>query len=277
MKVDALIPLAVDLAVIVLLAGLGLLLVRFASRRIVERADSASDQPEERRKQLKTLVQVVRWIVQVSIISVALLMILGNFVDITPLLASVGVVGLAVSLGAQTLIKDLLGGLLVLLEGQYTVGDVIKVGDVSGSVERLTLRATYVRDISGNLHVVPNGEVRIVANVTKDWSRAMVDIGVAYEEDLERVLCVLSDVADAFAQDPEYGLQLLEPPAVLGPLSLGDWAVNVRVMVKTQAGKQWGVALELRKRILSACEREGVTLPYPRQEVWLRTLADGEG
>jgi len=272
MTVDELISLAIDLAIIVLLAGLGLVAVHWFSQRIVARAGSDGDRPDERRKQVETLVQVLRWIAQIAIVSVALLMILSNFVDITPLLASVGVVGLAVSLGAQTLIKDFIGGLLVLLEGQYTVGDVIKVGDVAGAVERLTLRATYVRDIDGNLHVLPNGEVRTVANVTKEWSRAMVNIGVAYEEDLERVLGVLSDTANSFAKDPDFEPQLLEAPTVLGPLSLGDWAVNVRVMVKTKPGQQWGVAMELRKRVLAACEREGITLPYPRQEVLLRSV-----
>jgi small-conductance mechanosensitive channel len=109
-----------------------------------------------------------------------------------------------------------------------------------------------------------------VSNVTKDWSRALVDIGVAYEEDLDRVLAVLEEAVAAFADDPDFGPQLLERPKVLGPLSLGDWAITVRVMVKTQPGKQWGVAQALRKRILSVCDGAGITLPYPRQEVWIR-------
>ncbi|MDH4137719.1 MAG: mechanosensitive ion channel, partial [Anaerolineae bacterium] len=117
---------------------------------------------------------------------------------------------------------------------------------------------------------------RIVANQTKEWSRALVDVGVAYEEDLDRALRVLGETAEAFAQDPDIGPQLLEPPQVLGPLSLGDWAITVRVMVKTQPGNHWGVARELRKRLLAACEREDITLPYPRQEVLVRTL-ESEG
>jgi len=170
----------------------------------------------------------------------------------------------------------LIGGVLILLENQYAVGDSIQVGTVSGVVERITLRATYVRAIDGYLYVVPNGEVRIVANQTKEWSRALVDVGVAYEEDLDRALRVLTEAGEAFAQDPDIGPQLLEPPQVLGPLSLGDWAITVRAMVKTQPGKHWGVARELRKRILAACEREGITLPYPRQEVLVRSLeSDG--
>ncbi len=141
---------------------------------------------------------------------------------------------------------------------------------------RITLRATYVRDINGHLHIVPNGEVRIVSNQTKEWSRALVDVGVAYEEDLDRALHVLEGVAAAFAQDPAFEPQLLEPPQVVGPVSLGDWAITVRVMVKTQPGKQWGVARELQKRILATCEREDITLPYPRQEVWGRDFGHGD-
>jgi small-conductance mechanosensitive channel len=264
-------------ALIIAVAALGLIIVQFLSGRALRILRSKEPLHEARRQQMVTLVQILRWGADVLIVGCALLMLLSTFgVDITPLLASVGVAGLAVSLGAQTLIKDLIGGVLILAENQYAVGDTIQMGDVSGQVERITLRATYVRAIDGYLHVVPNGEVRIVANQTKEWSRALVDVGVAYEEDLDRALRVLTETAEAFAQDPDIGPQLLEPPQVLGPLSLGDWAVTVRVMVNTQPGKHWGVARELRKRILAACEREGITLPYPRQEVLVRSL-DSDG
>lgn len=274
MNSKELIALAVDAAMVVVLAILGWVTVQFVSRQMLRRIRADDAGKADRKKQLETLIQLGRWIANVAIISVALLMFLGNFVDIAPLLASLGAVGLAVSLGTQTLIKDFIGGLFILLEGQYSIGDVIQVGDVSGVVERLTLRTTHVRDIGGKLHIVPNGEVRIVSNVTRDWSRALVDIGVAYEENLDRVIAVLEDVGETFSNDPDYGPLLLGRPEVLGPLSLGDWAITVRMMVKTEAGKQWGVALELRRRILAACEREDIELPYPRQEVWLRKLGD---
>jgi small conductance mechanosensitive channel len=217
---------------------------------------------------------VGRWAAQTIVVVIALLTILGNFMDVAPLLASVGVVGLALGLGAQTLVKDFIGGAFILIENQYSVGDVVKLGDISGSVEKITLRTTHVRSINGNLNIVPNGEVRVVSNVTREWSRAMVDLGVAYEEDRERVRAVLQGAVDELVEHPEYGPQLLERPKVLYPLSLGDWAVGARVMVKTPAGKQWGVAMELRKRLLAACERENVVLPYPRQEVVTRPPAD---
>jgi small-conductance mechanosensitive channel len=277
MTLDRLTPPLISSALIIALASLGLAVVQFLGKRIIRVLQSQEPLREARRQQMVTLVQILRWGARVLIVGSALLMLLSTFgVDITPLLASVGVAGLAVSLGAQTLIKDLIGGFLILAENQYAVGDSIQVGTVSGQVERITLRATYVRAIDGYLYVVPNGEVRIVANQTKEWSRALVDVGVAYEEDLDRALRVLVETAEAFAQDSDIGSQLLEPPQVLGPLSLGDWAITVRVMVKTQPGKHWGVARELRKRLLAACEREGITLPYPRQEVLVRRLeSDG--
>jgi small-conductance mechanosensitive channel len=259
---------------ILALMALGLVIVQLISRRVLKGVRGMKHIQEARRQQLVTLVQILRWVADIVIAVIALLMLLRTFgVDITPLLASVGVAGLAVSLGAQTLIKDLIGGILILLENQYVVGDTIKVGDVSGAVERLTLRATYIRDINGLLYVIPNGDVRIVGNMTKEWSRALVDIGVAYEEDMDQVLHVLGKAAGAFVEDPEFGPQLLEPPQVLGPLSLGDWAFTVRFMVKTQPGKQWAVARELRKYVLAACEQENITLPYPRQEVLIGSLS----
>jgi small conductance mechanosensitive channel len=270
MSLDELTSPLISSVLVVVLAALGLMFVQFLTKRVHRIVRSVETIHEERRQQIDTIVHIFRWGTGVLIVMAALLMLLSSFVDIAPLLASLGVAGLAVSLGAQTLIKDLIGGFLILVENQYAVGDVIQAGDVSGTVERLTLRATYVRDIDGRLHVVPNGEVRIVSNLTKDWSRALVDVGVAYEEDLDRVLRILEGVAQAFAEDADFGSYLLEPPQVLGPLSLGDWAITVRVLVKTQPGEQWGVARELQKRILATCEREGITLPYPRQEVWVR-------
>jgi small conductance mechanosensitive channel len=262
----------VSVLLIIVLMTVGLIAVRILAKRIPRLLKNSDHIPATRRQQLLTLAQVVRWGADVLIVGIGLMMLLSTVgINIVPLLTSVGVAGLAVSLGAQTLIKDLIGGLLILAENQYIVGDSIQVGDVSGVVERLTLRVTQVRDVRGHLHIIPNGDVRTVGNMTRDWSRALVDVGVAYEEDIERALRVLEAAAAAFAANPTVEPDLLEPPQVLGPLSLGDWAFTVRVMVKTKAGKQWQVARELQKWILQACEREGVSLPYPRQEVWVRS------
>jgi small-conductance mechanosensitive channel len=250
---------------------LALAAVQLIARRSVRSVQSMQRVDEPRRQQLVTIAQTVKWTVNVVIVGAAVLTLLSTFgMDITPLLASAGVAGLAVSLGAQTLIKDFIGGVLILLENLYVVGDTIQVGNVTGQVEQITLRTTHVRELDGDLFIVPNGEVRILANQTKEWSRAMVEVGVAYEEDLDRALSVLRESATAFVQDTAIASNVLEAPQVMGPVSLGDWAATMRVMVKTKPGKQWEVAREWRKFILAACDREGIALPYPRQEIWVR-------
>ena len=256
---------------IVVLTALGLAAVHLLSRRAIAWAGIVQGIRESRRQQLVTLTHIIQWTLAVLLVGSGVLMLLGTFgIDITPLLASVGVAGLAISLGAQRLIKDLIGGVLVIVENQYAVGDVITVGSVSGEVERITLRTTQVRALNGDLHIVPNGEVRVLANRTKGWSRVLIEVGVAYEENLEHALAVLESSAQAFSQTAAFEASLLEPPRVLGPVSLGDSAAILRVEVKTQPGKQWEMGRELRKFILEACEREGLVLPYPRQEVWVR-------
>ena len=259
-----------------LIAGLtlvGLTLVGFIGKRALGFAHAIKHVREARRQQLVTLIQILQWGLGLLIAGSALLMLMSTFgVDITPLLASAGIAGLAVSLGAQTLIKDLIGGILILVENQYAVGDSIRLKDVSGQVERITLRTTHVRDLNGNLHMVPNGDVRIVSNMTRGWSRAIVDVGVAYEEDLDRVIAILEEVAVRFADDPALGPQLQDRPQVMGPISLGDWAITMRVMAKTQPGKQWAVGRELRKWVNATLAQEGIEMPYPRQEVLVRGL-----
>lgn len=263
-------------ATIVGLAVMGVITIHLASRRALGWAQGLDRLAGGRRQQLVTLIQITRWLANIGLLVAAVMMLLSTFgIDITPLLASVGVAGLAVSLGAQSLIKDLIGGVLILVENQFAVGDTIQVGSASGAVEQITLRTTRLRAVNGDLYVVPNGEVRILANQTRDWSRVQVDLGVAYEQDLDRVLQVLESSVAGFAEAPEMGSRLLEPPSVLGIVSLGDSAAIVRVAVKTQPGEQWAVGRELRRFLLAVCEREGVELPYPRQEVWVHGPAEG--
>ena len=273
MSTDEWSSLLVTSALILALAGLGWALVQLLTRRAIHVAQITKYLSEGRRQQTITLVHILQWTAHIVIGAAAVLMLLSTFgVDITPLLASAGVAGLAVSLGAQTLIKDLIGGMFILVENQYTVGDAIQVGGVSGEVERLTLRTTHVRDVNGHLHIVPNGEVRVVANMTRDWSRALVDVSIGYEEDLDRVLSILQQLAEAFAHDDAFGPDLLERPEVVGPLTLTDWAITVRLQVKTQPGKQWAVARELQRRIHTTLAQAGIATPYPRQDVRVRHL-----
>ena len=271
MDQNELVRLLASVVLIVAVTALGLYIVRLVRKRLLAWTTVVDAVRDPRRKQLTTIIQLLHWIVVVALVLSAVLTLLATFgIDITPLLASAGVAALAVSLGAQTVIKDFIGGLLIILENQYAVGDFISVAGVEGRVEHITLRATQVRGLNGDLHIVPNGEVRVLTNKTRGWSRVMLDVGVAYEEEMDRALSVLEAASEAFAQDPAFALDVLEPPEVLGPVGLGDSAVIIRIAVKISPGKQWEIGRALRKEVLAACEREGVELPYPRQEVWVR-------
>ena len=245
--------------------------LRVLSARL-EKLIAGAAPTEDEAQRARTLTRVSRSTALVTIAITAGLMIMRELgLDIAPLIAGASVIGVAVGLGAQSLISDVIGGFFILLEDQFAVGDSIQVGNIAGGVEKMTLRATFLRDLEGTLHVVPNGEMRIVSNRTKDWSRAVVDLGVAYEEDIGRVVAALGEIGHDFYQGEEFAPLLLEEPMVTGVEALGDWTVTVRIMVKTKPGKQWDVARELRRRIKETFEQEGIEMPYPRQEVLMRS------
>lgn len=251
---------------IALIASRGL---RLAARQVERRLGKTTADPE-RLGRLNTLVQAGRSVLSVLILLVAALMALQTVgVQIGPVLAAAGVAGLALSLGAQTLIKDFIGGILILLENQFKVGDVITVGEVDGVVERITLRATYLRNVEGRQHIIPNGEMRIISNQTKDWSRAVVEFNVPFDSDFERVRRALEASGQRVQADEALKAYLLEPPQALGWIGFKEWAAQVRVLVKTVPGKQWDVAMALRKHALEALRAEGVPVALPVQEVRL--------
>ena len=262
-----LVAVALRLGVIGLLAFLAWRGLQLAVDQ-VERRLEQPDARAEQRDRLKTLAHVGRDVGYALILTVAGLMALQTLgVNIAPLLAGAGVVGLALSLGAQTLIRDFIGGILILVENQFTIGDTVQVGGVTGNVERITLRATYLRDMEGRLHVVPNGDIRMVSNLTVGWARAVVDLNVDYRADMARVLRVLEDAARAAQEDESIQADLLEPPQVLGWVGLKEWAVQVRLMAKTAPGKQWGVAMVLRRYAVEALQAAGIGVALPIQEV----------
>ena len=255
------------LALIVLLALLAHWGVRLAVRQLARRLERTIADPE-RVARLKTFLFAGRSLASALIVIIAGLTALRVLdIDIGPVLAGAGLVGLALSLGAQTLIRDYIGGLLILLENQFRVGDVIQVGDKTGSVERITLRATHLRDIEGRLHLIPHGEMRILSNVTKDWARAVVDLNVAFDADFGKVIRALEAAARRAQEDETIKADLLEPPEALGWIGFKDWAVQVRIMARTRPGKQWGVMMVLRQYAVEALHAEGVKVALPTQKV----------
>jgi small-conductance mechanosensitive channel len=215
---------------------------------------------------LKTLVHAGRSIGRVFILLVVLLMILHELgINITPVLASAGVVGLAFSLGAQTVIKDFLGGVIILTENQFTIGDIITVGQLTGTVERITLRATFLRDSEGKLNLIPNGDFRTVSNLTTQWAQVVVTFNLDYEVDMERAMQALEDAICLVQSDEEIASTILESPYALGWTGFTDWAVQMQIMGKTQPGKQWSVARALRRVGLESLHKEGIRVAIPRQ------------
>jgi small-conductance mechanosensitive channel len=259
------------LRVVFIVAG-GLLLGRVltgALTRFERTVEAASDNGQaERRKRARTLAGVLRGLGLAAIAVAASLMVLAEFgVDIAPLLAGAGILGLALGLGAQSLVRDLMGGFFILVEEQFHVGDVVAIGAISGTVERMTLRATYLRDLDGALHLIPNGEVRIVSNLTRGWSRAVVDVTVASQVDTGKLMALLEDVCRLAAADASLAALLPEPPAVLGVEALDAAAVRVRLIAKTAPGKQWEAGRLLRLRVKERLDAEGIMETLPKQVI----------
>lgn len=242
-----------------------------AMLRRLERSAAAADPStitlQEQR--VATLLGLVRSVGLVVIVVITLFMVLTALgFEIGPLLAGAGVIGLAISFGAQSLVRDIISGLFILFENQFAVGDVIRVGDVSGKVESITLRIVVMRDVHGTVHIVPNGEITRVSNLTRSFSRAVLEIGVAYREDVDRVMDVMREVGQELFEDPEWSPLLVEPPTVPGIESFGDSAVNIRMLATTLPLKQWDVARELRRRLKRRFDEVGIEIPFPHSTLY---------
>ena len=211
-----------------------------------------------------------------SIVSVIVFSIVGFMViaqlgyNIAPLIASAGIIGVALGFGAQSVVKDFLSGIFLILEDQYGVGDTVDVGAASGTVEAVGLRVTRLRDVNGTVWYVRNGELLAVGNMSQNWARTVLDIPVAFSEDLTRVREILREVAHAVWEDPEYRPEILEEPEVWGVERWDPDGVVVRVVVKTAPQQQWSVARELRERIKDRFDAEGIEIPLPQRMVWHR-------
>ena len=242
-------------------------LTRFFKRKI----------PEDRmltRKRTLTFNSVIsNLVIVVAFIAAALIVAEQLGISVTPLLAGAGVAGIVVGFGAQNLIKDLINGVFILFEQWYQVDDVVTVAGITGSVERFNLRTTVLRDIEGTVHYIPNGEISMLGNRTQLWSRAVVDVGVHYDEDLDRVVGVLEEIFDEIMNDKKYKKMILERPSILGDdgiSELGDSAIIFKLVCKVKPGEQWNIARQLRKRIKDKFDEVGIEIPYPCTNIYMR-------
>lgn len=269
--------LRVALIAVVALVAWGFLrvAVRVSTRGLIERraleADAATMPPVEVERRVNTIGRLVTRIGGAVIAVIAVLMALGEFsIDVGPAVAGLGVVGIAVGFGAQTLIRDWLAGIFVVLENQYSEGDVVRIGGVDGVVESFSLRRTTLRDLDGTVHSVPNGHITVASNMTRLWSRVNLDIGVAYDTDIDAATELIDRVGEEMQADETWGPRLLEAPKVMRVNALADSAVTLKVLGQVRAAEQWAVAGELRKRILAAFSSGGVEIPFPHQVIVTR-------
>ena len=277
---DDILPIVLILVVALIAIRLARLSVRGIVKALLDREASEGTAQElsavELKKRMDTLDSLGGRTLQSFIVVIAGLMILGQLgLDIGPAIAGLGVVGIAVGFGAQSLVKDYLNGALILIENQFGKGDVIRAAGVAGSVEDFTLRRTTLRDLDGVVHTIPNGEIRVASNLTRVWSRINQDVTVAYGTDIDRAIEVVDNVGREMAGDPAWKRRVLEAPRVERVEALSEYGVTLKILGTVRAADQWSAGGDFRKRLLAAFKTHGIEIPRPQRVVLARDPRDG--
>jgi len=240
--------------------------------RLLKESRESDEPPSESSKRVETLIRLIRQAARIGIWLTVLLIILKEIgVDIRPILASAGILGLAIGFGAQNLVRDFISGFFFILENQVRVGDVAIINGTGGLVEQINFRTIVLRDLAGVVHVFPNGTVNTLSNMTNDWSAYVFEIGVAYKENTDKVVEVMKKVGAELKKDPLNGVLMLDEPEIFGVEKFADSAVNIKGRIKTKPIKQWQVGREYLRRIKLAFDDAGIEIPFPH-----RTLYFGE-
>ena len=230
----------------------------------------------ENAKRTKTLSDMLQNVASLAIVVIAGLTVLQELqVNIMPILTGAGILGLAVGFGAQTLVKDVISGFFLILENQVRVGDVAQINGTGGMVEAINLRTIVLRDQGGVVHIFPCGSITTLANLSKDYSFALLDVDVSYKHDTDEVVAVMVQTADALRKDSVFGPMTLEPLDVVGVERFGESSVTIRVRMKTLPLQQWSIAREYRRRLKKAFDASGIEIPFPQREVTVRHLYEG--
>lgn len=268
-------PNALRIVLILALAWLVSRVIRSLIKRIERLADDGDpNHTSELEKRAQTISRILRQASAVLLWSVTIMLVLGELgVDLKPILAGAGILGLAVGFGAQALVKDVITGFFILLENQIRVGDTVTAAGCTGAVEAVNLRTTVLRDADGKTHIIPNSAITVVTNSTRDWSRALLDVGVAYKEDTDRCLAVLRQVGTSMENDPAFSRMLLGAFEYPGVQDLGSSAVVLRVVVKTRSQDGAVVLRELRRRVKKTFDEAGIEIPFPH----IKVVRDSEG
>lgn len=263
----------------IILITVGMLFLFSLLHRVVERFrrlyESRLFGPTEL-KRADTLTQVIRDLARVVILGVGGMMVLSEVgVDLKPLLAAAGLGGLAIGFGAQSLVKDVISGFFILLEDSVRVGDVVEIAGVGGLVEEVKLRTIVLRDESGSVHVIPNGNINTVKNMTQLYSYYVFNIGVAYRENVDEVMALLKDIAERLRQDAEFADDILEPLEMLGVDRFADSAVIIKCRIKAKPIRQWRIGREMNRRIKNTFDAKGIEMPFPHQTICWGAPKDG--
>ncbi len=250
---------APKIVVVLVVAFVLVRLLKLTTRKLAKFSRSEALPTALRAQQLRTLASVLNSVGTAVIVFLAAMQILPLLgVNMGPLLAGAGVAGLAIGFGAQTLVHDVINGFFILMENQYDVGDVVRIGGVAGAVESMSLRRTTLRDDTGALHIVPNSEIKVVSNLTRDWAQVALHIAVDYRENSDRILELLKQVGQELRNDPDYAALLVADPEVPGIERVAGGEVDYLLLVKTRPGRQWAVSRELRRRIKECFQKNNV-------------------
>ncbi|MDZ7723644.1 MAG: mechanosensitive ion channel family protein [candidate division KSB1 bacterium] len=242
---------------------------------VTKRAGKYHDDAEFQ-KRSDTLAQILKYVINIAVLLIGAIMILDQVgVEIGPILAAAGVLGLAIGFGAQSLVKDIISGFFILLEDQIRVGDVVDVAGKAGMVEKINLKMTTLRDLGGNVHFVPNGEISVVTNMTKGFSRYVFKVGVAYREDVDQVMQVMREVHEELRQDDDFKDDITEPLTMLGVDEFADSAVVIKAYTTTRPIKQWRVAREYNRRLKKTFDERNIEIPFPHVTFYAGQDKDG--
>lgn len=250
-----------------------LLLQRFLNRlktRLLKNSQSEGEPPSETEKRVETVVRLLRKGALIGIWTTVSLVALREIgVEIAPIIASAGILGLAVGFGAQNLVRDVIAGFFFILENQVRVGDVAVVNGTGGLVERINFRTIVLRDLGGTVHIFPNGTVSTLSNLTSVWSAYIFDIGVAYKEDTDRVIELMKQVGKEMFEDPNFKTKMLDEPEIFGVDKFADSAVIIKGRVRTKPIQQWAVGREFLRRVKYAFDQNGIEIPFPHRTLYI--------
>lgn len=252
----------IGLSIIVVI--IGTVLIKISSKFITKTVNANQKLNERKAKTISTVCMSVSKYLIYFFVFCEILSIFG--LNISSIIAIAGIGSVAVGFGAQSLVQDLITGLFILMEDQFGVGDVISIDDKTGTVEAIGIRTTRLRSADGNLYIIPNGQIKVVTNMSKEFNRAIVDIGIAYEENIDRVINIMKDQLNKSFESKEID-GLIKAPDVLGVVELAESSVNIRISADSQIGENWKIEREIRRIIKNRFDKEGISIPYPQREI----------